>query len=157
MVVTKTLLATGTAVTACAALGSVASSAVRSAWYARLAKPAIQPPPVAFPIAWTTLYADIAVTSARAIDALTGDEQAAYVRALAVNLVLNTGWSWVFFRAHRLGGAVVVAGLLAGSCVDLVRRTWHAEPRAGLALVPYAGWCTFATVLSAAIWRRNRG
>lgn len=153
---TKTLLATGTAVAACAALGSVASREVRSPWYARLAKPAIQPPPIAFPIVWTTLYADVAVTSARAIDALEGDARSAYVRALAVNLVLNAGWSWVFFRAHRVGGAVLAAGVLAASSVDLARRTWHAEPRAGLALVPYAGWCTFATVLSAAIWRRNR-
>ena len=43
--------------------------------------------------------------------------------ALAVNLAVNAGWSWVFFRWHRLGPAVGVAGLLTLSSADLVRRT----------------------------------
>ena len=156
----STLLRTGAAVAACATLGSVASRDVGSAWYRGLSKPAFQPPPVAFPIAWTTLYADLALTSARALDApheLDAGERDAYVRALAVNLVLNAGWSWVFFKAHRLDAAVVVAGALTASGVDLVRRTWRADPRAGAALAVYPGWCAFATVLSTALWRRNRG
>ena len=108
----STLLKTGAAVAACAALGSVASRDVDSPWYTRLSKPAFQPPPVAFPVAWTTLYADLALTSARALDARPGldaDGRTAYARALAVNLVLNAGWSWVVFKAHRLDAAVVVA------------------------------------------------
>ena len=156
----STLLKTGAAVAACAALGSVASRDVDSPWYTRLSKPAFQPPPVAFPVAWTTLYADLALTSARALDARPGldaDGRTAYARALAVNLVLNAGWSWAFFKAHRLDAAVVVAAALTASGVDLVRRTWRADPRAGAALLAYPGWCAFATVLSAALWRRNHG
>lgn len=156
---TKTLGKTAAAVGACAVLGSVASTGVNSRWYRALDKPAIQPPAAVFPVVWTLLYTDIAVSSAVAVDRLRlGDPTAAdaYWRALALNLVLNASWSWVFFRAHRIVPAMAVAGALATSSVDLVRRARQAEPAAGAALVPYAAWCGFATVLTGAIWSRNR-
>jgi len=155
----RALAGTATAVALTATTGSLASADTRSGWYRRLEKPAIQPPAWVFPVVWTSLYADIAVTSALALERLRqGDPAAArrYRRALALNLALNASWSWVFFKWHRLFPAVAVAGALAASSVDLVRRTASAEPRAGAALAPYAAWCSFATVLSTAIWRRNR-
>ena len=154
----KSLPITATAVGACAVLGSVASRDVDSAWYRALRKPAIQPPKLAFPVVWTTLYTDLALTSAVALDRYRSPgngEHQAYVRALFLDLGLNAAWSWVFFKAHRLGPAVAVAGVLTVSSVDLVRRTWIADQRAGAALAPYAAWCGFATGLSAALWRRN--
>lgn len=154
----KILPFTAGAVAGCAALGSIASRAVETPWYAKLDKPSFQPPGQVFPVVWTALYADIAATSAIALDRLgelNSDAVAAYRRAFAVNLVLNATWSWVFFRFHRLGAATAVAGALAVSSVDLVRRSSAAVPAAGVALSPYAAWCSFATVLSAAIWRRN--
>ncbi|WP_020188514.1 TspO/MBR family protein, partial [Mycobacterium intracellulare] len=119
-----------------------------------------QPPRAAFPVAWTTLYADIAVTSAVAIDRFraTGrhDQARSYAAALVVNLLLNAGWSWLFFRYHKLGAAAVGAAALTASSADLVRRTAQAGPRGGPALLPYPMWCGFATVLSTHIWRLNR-
>ena len=148
------------AVTATAGLGSVASRDVDSPWYAALDKPPFQPPGVAFPVVWTTLYTDIALTAGHALDRLEAagrhEEATRYRRALAANLAVNAAWSWVFFRWHRLGPAVGVAGLLALSSADLVRRTARVSPAAGAALAPYPAWCGFATFLSADIWRRNR-
>lgn len=156
----RRLLATSTAVAATAVAGSVASQDVGGTWYRRLDKPAFQPPGAVFPVVWTALYADIAATTAAASSTLAdrGERERASSlhRALGVNLVLNASWSWVFFRFHRLGPAVVVAGALAASSTDLVRRVGQVDRRAGAALAPYAAWCTFATVLSTAIWRRNR-
>ena len=76
---------------------------------------------------------------------------------MCVNLVINAGWSWLFFRYHRLGASALGAAVLAVSSADLVRRTAQADPRAGLALSPYPVWCTFATVLATHVWRLNRG
>lgn len=113
-----------------------------------------------FPIAWTTLYADIAVTSAAAIDRLRADgrsgEANAYIAALGVNLVLNGGWSWIFFTKRRLGVATLAAAALAASSVDLTRRAAAADVKLGVALAPYPAWCTFATVMTGDIWRLNR-
>lgn len=154
------LAATGLAVAATAGAGSVASRDAMSRWYSRLRKPAYQPPRAAFPTVWTALYGDITVTSAVTLDRLraTGrhDKARGYAVALTVNLLLNAGWSWLFFRYHRLGAATVGAAALTASSADLVRRTAEATPRGGLALLPYPLWCGFATVLSAHIWRLNR-
>lgn len=155
----KTLAGTGAAVATAAVLGSVASTGANSPWYLALDKPVIQPPKTVFPIVWTLLYADIAISSAVTIDRLQvidPSETAAFKRALGVNLVLNTSWSWIFFKAGRLVPAIVVAGALAVSSIDLARRAGRASRATGIALSPYAAWCSFATVLTSAIWRRNR-
>lgn len=58
--------------------------------------------------------------------------------------------------ARKLGLATVVAALLAGSSIDLANRSRDVDDRLGVELTPYALWCTFATALTASIWRRNR-
>jgi benzodiazapine receptor len=157
----STLAATTLAVAVAAGTGSIASPRRVPAWYSRLRKPAYQPPGVAFPVVWTTLYGDIATTSAVTLDKFraTGqhDKARGYATALTVNLLLNAGWSWLFFRFHKLGAAVLGASALTASSADLARRAAAADSRAGLALAPYPLWCAFATVLSTHIWRLNRG
>jgi translocator protein len=154
------LAATTLAVAAAAGVGSVASRASASSWYSRLSKPSYVPPNAVFPVAWTSLYTDIATTSAAAIDRLrvTGRHEEArnYVVALGVNLILNAGWSWLFFKYHRLGASMVGAAVLAASSTDLTRRTARADPRAGAALLPYPLWAFFATAMSSHIWVLNR-
>ncbi|HUO40847.1 MAG TPA: TspO/MBR family protein, partial [Mycobacterium sp.] len=94
----STLAATTAAVAIAAGTGSIASPMRVPGWYARLRKPAYQPPGAAFPLVWTALYADIAASSAAAIDRFRArgrhDEARRYAAALGVNLALNAGWSW---------------------------------------------------------------
>ena len=154
------LAATTLSVGATSGIGSIASQPRITRWYSRLRKPSYVPPSGVFPVAWTTLYADIAVTSATAIDRLraTGRDREArnYVVALAANLILNAGWSWLFFKYQKLGASAIGAAVLAASSADLARRTAAADPRAGAALLPYPLWCAFATVMSGHIWVLNR-
>ncbi len=154
------LAATTAAVVAAAGTGSIASPKRVPGWYSRLRKPPYQPPGAAFPVVWTTLYGDIAATSAVAIDRFrtTGQRALArrYAAALSVNLLLNAGWSWLFFRYHKLGASALGAAVLAASSADLARRAGQADRRAGLALSPYPVWCAFATVLATHVWRLNR-
>ena len=156
----RMLARTAAGVAATAVLGSIATTP-NSRWYRRLRKPSFQPPAAAFPLVWTLLYADIAVISALVLADLgeegRQEEQRAYAIALAVNLALNAGWSWVFFRGHRLGPATIVAALLAVSSADLARRAAKVSPQRGVLLAPYAAWTGFATVLTAAIAARNPG
>jgi benzodiazapine receptor len=155
------LAATALSVGATSGIGSIASQPRITRWYSRLRKPSYVPPNAVFPVAWTTLYADIAVTSATAIDRLRAagrDKEARnYVVALAANLILNAGWSWLFFKYQKLGASAIGAAVLAASSADLARRTAAADPRAGAALAPYPLWCAFATVMSGHIWVLNRG
>ncbi|MFZ0529011.1 MAG: TspO/MBR family protein, partial [Propionicimonas sp.] len=109
-------------VTATVIAGSLASDP-KSTWYRGLDKPAWQPPPAAFPIVWTTLYAGIAAASTAVLNDLerqgATEQAAAYRRALARNLAVNAGWSWLFFRGHNLAASTVGAGVLALSSTGL--------------------------------------
>ena len=137
-------------------LGSIASRRGIPTWYETLDKPVYVPPNAVFPVAWTTLYVDIAATGAATIDRLEPERRRAYLTALGVNLVLNAGWSWMFFGWRKLGPSALAAAALTLSSADLARRTAREAPGAGLALAPYPAWCAFATVMSTDIWRRNR-
>ena len=145
-------------VAAAAGAGTLATDPDGS-WYRTLDKPSWQPPPSAFPVVWTSLYAGIAATSAAVLNELDrrGEEEqaAAYRKALAGNLALNGAWSWLFFRGHNLPAATIGAGVLALSSIGLARRAARVDRRFGLALAPYALWTSFATVLAGVVWQRN--
>jgi len=156
----RTLARTGAAVGTAAVLGSVLTDP-RSGWYRRLAKPPWQPPRPVFPVVWTVLYATTALTTARASAELAeagreGDARA-LERALVANMALNTGWTALFFRAHRPWLAALECVVLTASSADLARRTAASGRRKPALVGAYAAWCGFATVLTTAIARRNRG
>jgi benzodiazapine receptor len=147
-----------TGTVASAVIGSLAVDP-KAAYYQTLDKPSWQPPPPVYGIVWTPLYADIALSAGHAISKLGEQdrvrERRSLIGALAVNLTLNTGWSWLFFRGHRPWLAAAECAVLALSSADLVRRVGAADRRAGYALAPYPLWCSFATALTVAIARRN--
>lgn len=154
----RNLLIASVATGAAGIAGAIASDP-DSDWYRSLDTPPWQPPAAAFPIVWTALYASIAGTSASAVTAL-GDkdepgEVAQYWSALATNLGLNAAWSAFFFRARSPWVAVAGSAALTVSSADLARRAGHASETHRNALMPYAIWCGFATLLSAEIARRN--
>jgi translocator protein len=155
-----TLAKTGAAALTTAVVGGLASRPAQSAWYASLRKPSFQPPRQAFPIVWPILYADIAAVSANAIDSLTeqGRREAAktFAGLLALNLVLNGSWSWLFFNQRKLGTSAIAAGALAASSADLTRRAVGVNGAAAAPLGLYPLWCAFATALSTRIWMLNR-
>ena len=150
----STLVRTALSVAATAVAGGLATDP-GSAWYRALRKPPWQPPPPAYGLVWTPLYADLAVVSARTLDGLEGAQRAAFTRALAANLVLNAGWNVLFFRARRPWLAAAECAVLTISSADLVRRAAAVDRPGAAALAPYPAWCAFATALTAAIARRN--
>jgi benzodiazapine receptor len=143
--------AVGTA--AAAVAGSLATDP-GSAWFRRLDKPSWYPPPATFGIVWTGLYATTAWAAGEVLSR-EGADRRPFARAFAGNLLLNAAWTPLFFRAHRLWAAAAECAVLTVSTVDLTRRAAAVHRPAAAALVPYAAWTAFATVLSAAIARRN--
>jgi tryptophan-rich sensory protein len=143
------------AVTATAVTGSIATDP-DSTWYRRLRKPSWQPPPAAFPAVWTPLYALLAVAGTRALNGTTGADRAAFARAYGVNLILNAGWTAMFFRARNPGAALGEIAALNLSNALLLRRAAKADRVAAAALAPYAAWTVFATCLNGAIVRLNK-
>jgi len=153
-----TLAGSVLAVAATAVAGGLATDP-DSVYYRTLNKPSWQPPPPVYGLVWTPLYADIALASGHVINRLNEEgrvrERRRLIGALGVNLALNAGWSWLFFRYHRPWVAAAECAVLTASSADLVRRVGSVDRRAGIALAPYPAWCGFATALTVAVARRN--
>ena len=106
------------------------------------------------------LYADIAIVSSNVLDETErrgqNRERREYATALAVNLLLNAGWSWLFFNWRLLGTSAIAAVVLAGSSADLTRRAVAVQGRRAAPLALYSIWCAFATALASHVWFLNR-
>lgn len=156
----RTLVPAALAVTATAVVGGLASRPADSPWYRSLRKPPYQPPRQVFPIVWPMLYADIAIVSSNVLDEMErrgqNHEGREYATALAVNLLLNAGWSWLFFDRRLLGASAIAAVVLAGSSADLTRRAVAVQGRRAAPLALYSIWCAFATALASHVWFLNR-
>lgn len=143
------------------ALGAVATSEAVPIWYAGLAKPDWNPPPWLFAPVWTVLYIAMGVASWLVWRVAAGNEGGS-TRArtallfYAAQLVVNTAWSPIFFGLKRADVALVVIVVLWLLVASTTWRFLHVVRAAGLLLVPYAGWVTFATALNAAVWQLNR-
>ena len=72
-----------------------------------------------------------------------------------VQLALNALWSWLFFAWHRGGLAftdiVVLWLFIAATIVSF----WRVRPLAGVLLIPYLLWVSFAAVLNYSVWQLN--
>lgn len=125
-------------------------------WYALLRKPGFKPPDVAIPIAWTAIEAGLAFGGYRL---LRSAPSAARKRALgwwAANVAMIGGWSGIFFGAKNLPASTFAAAALIGSGAAYVHEAAKVDRPAAAAGIPLVAWVGFATVLTAAIWRRNR-
>jgi len=151
-----TVLAVFVALCACvSALGGWVTAGSVGTWYAALQKPSFNPPNWLFAPVWTALYLMIAIAGWRAWRASGGQQRRAALTVYAVQLGLNLSWSFVFFGAHQVGGALAnIAALLAAIAVNAVL-FWRIDRAAGALLLPYAAWVAFATLLNAALWRLN--
>ncbi len=124
-------------------------------YYRGLSKPAWAPPSWLFAPVWTLLYALIGT----AAWLVARDPRPGTRPALALwgfQLALNAAWTPIFFglraRGLALGEIVVMWLAVVATTVAFFRR----RVSAGVLLLPYLAWVSFATLLTAAIWRRNR-
>ena len=125
-------------------------------WYRQLAKPTWTPPDAIFAPVWTILYLFMA-TAAWLVWKRHGVAGAVVPLALfLLQLALNAAWSWLFFgRRHPQAAFVDIVVLWAVILATLIS-FWPLEPLAGILLVPYLAWVSFATALNWTIWRMNR-
>lgn len=138
-----------------AGVGAALTNPEIDGWYRTIAKPSWNPPDRVFGPVWTTLYTMMAI-AAWLIWKPAGFRAAALPLTLfAVQLLLNSLWSWIFFRMHQPGWAFVELVALwlaiAATTIAFFRRS----RLAGWLLVPYLAWVSFACVLNFTIWRLN--
>ncbi len=125
-------------------------------WYHQLQKPTWNPPGYLFGPVWTLLYTLMAVAAwlvwKRA--GLVGAKLALWL--FIGQLILNGMWTWIFFGLHKPGAALIEIIVLWITILATLIAFWQQSTIAGVLLIPYLAWVSFATVLTFAIWRLNR-
>jgi tryptophan-rich sensory protein len=125
-------------------------------WYGALAKPSWQPPDWAFGPVWTTIYALCVVAATLAWRrAPTAAARRHLLAAFGINLVLNIGWSVLFFRLQRPDFALGGICMLWLSIAALIFLVWPWSRLASLLLAPYLAWVGFAAFLNLTIVQLN--
>ncbi len=124
-------------------------------WYAGLVKPALTPPAWVFGPVWTLLYV-IMATAAWLVWRRHGLSNAAGALGLFLGqLVMNALWSYFFFGLQRPGLALLdIITLWLAILVTLIA-FWRSHPAAGILLLPYLLWISFAIYLNFRFWGLN--
>lgn len=134
--------------------GAITASSVGT-WYPTLSKPFFTPPDWLFPPVWTTLFVLMGVAAWRVWRQAGWTEGRSALGAFAVQLLLNLGWSFLFFGMQWVGAALAEIIVLLAAILWTVAQFARIDRPAALLLVPYALWVGFAAVLTAAIWLAN--
>jgi len=138
------------------AIGSAATQTSVNTWYTTIVKPSFNPPNWVFAPVWTTLFVLMGV--AAGIVWSHGFYHKWVKTALyhfAFQLILNVGWSLVFFGLKEIfGGLLVVSSLFV---LLLFTFKWFkvVNKTAAYLLLPYILWVSFALVLNFSIWKLN--
>lgn len=137
-----------------AAIGAVASIEA-SSFYLSLARPTWAPPASVFGPVWSILYTMMAV-AAWLIWREGGFRHARPALLLfLVQLTFNALWSWLFFAWHLGALAFIHILMLWVLIVATLVAFWRIRPLAGVLLVPYLVWVSFAVALNYSVWRLN--
>jgi benzodiazapine receptor len=138
-------------------IGSLFTTPSIPGWYAGLAKPAFNPPSWIFAPVWTTLYALMGLAAFLVYEkGFKRPEVRKALTVFAVQLLLNTLWSIVFFGVQEIFAALVVIALLWAMILWTILLFNRISRAAAYLLIPYILWVSFASVLNAALYVLNR-
>jgi translocator protein len=155
------ILRIATVVATCLVIGYFSGMETRESittWYPTLVKPIFNPPNWLFGPVWTLLYIMMGVAGGMIWNRLEFDEKnvkKAFVFFI-IQLTLNALWSYLFFGLHNPLLALIEIVLLWLMIYETYNQFKKIEPFAGILLIPYLSWVSFATVLNGSIWWLNR-
>lgn len=125
-------------------------------WYSQYAKkPALTPPPAAFPIAWGILYALMGAGAARIAMEPPSEARTAALRTFYIQLGANFLWSILFFNFRAYGAAFVLLTALWALIVWMALSFARLDRTAALLQIPYLLWVFFAGYLNLGVWTLN--
>jgi translocator protein len=125
-------------------------------WYQVLKLPSWQPPGIAFPIIWTTIYILGVISAVLAWRDMTRPADGSkLVWLFALNCSLNLMWSLLFFKFHRPDWGLYQVGFFWASILALIVFIWPRNKIASALLIPYLVWVSIAAFLNLSIVQLN--
>ena len=124
-------------------------------WYPSLNKPPWTPSGATIALVWTILYATMAIAAWTVW--LSGGliEQRRPLGIYAIQLFLNACWSFLFFGLRSPGLALIEIVVLWTAILITLISFWRVSLTAGVLMIPYLIWVSFAAFLNLLIWRLN--
>ena len=124
-------------------------------WYAALHKPSWNPPAWVFGPAWSLLYILMAVAAWLVWREGGWKTQGRALGLFLLQWLLNALWTPLFFGMHRPGLAFAENVILWLVLAATLASFWRVRKVAGVLLVPYLAWVSFAAALNFTVWRLN--
>ena len=121
--------------------------------YARLTKPTWAPPAGAFGPVWSVLYLMTGVAGWRLYRSGSGSTRFLHL----AQLTLNAAWPALFFGVRDKRASLMVIALLDAALAAEILSLRDDDPAAAALLLPYLGWCGFATILNASVGDPGKG
>jgi translocator protein len=137
---------------------SAAGSAVfvsTGGWYESLNKPSWNPPSAVFGPVWSTLYLMMAIAAWLVWREGGWKKQWPALAMFILQWMLNALWTPLFFGWQKPGFAFVDIVLLWLALFATIYLFWGVKRWAGLLLLPYLAWVSFAAFLNFTIWQMN--
>lgn len=131
-------------------IGAIFTISAIPTWYALLNKPSFSPPNWLFGPVWTILYTFIGISLY-----LIWTNKKGSLKLFFFHLFLNSIWSPIFFGAKNLGIAFFVILLMDITLIIIIRNFYKINKVAGIILIPYLLWISFASLLNFSIWKLN--
>ena len=139
------------------ALGQLATGPAIYTWYATLNRPVIAPPNWIFGPVWTLLYISMGIAAAMIWQkGISNKAVQVAILIFLIQLILNGLWSFLFFGWHWLLLAFVEIIIMWAFILLTIIKFYALSPVAGLILIPYLLWVSFASVLNFSFWWLNR-
>jgi len=136
--------------------GSLVTTPSIPTWYAALQKPSFTPPNWLFSPVWITLFFLMGISSF--IIWNKGLEIKGVKTSLIIfdiQLALNVFWSFLFFGLHSPFYAFVEIIILWLAILLTIVKFFKISKTAGLLLLPYILWVSFAAILNFCLFRLN--
>lgn len=133
-------------------IGTIATTPAIKSWYPLINKPSFNPPNWIFGPVWTILFALLGYSAFLVYEK--GLKKKAVREALkffAIQFVLNILWSFIFFGTQMYYSAFAELLLLWIFIFITKVKFYKLDKKAGLLLIPYLAWVTFAGILNLSI------
>lgn len=137
-------------------VGSIFTVSSIPTWYAGIIKPELSPPNWIFGPVWTTLFLLMGISLYLVWEKRSVNKNTSIALGIfAIQLVLNTLWSIIFFGLRSPGGAFVEIIFLWIAILATIIYFSKISRAAAWLLVPYILWVSFAAYLNFSIWILN--
>lgn len=137
-------------------LGSLLTSPQIPTWYATLQKPGFSPPNWLFAPVWIILFALMGISTYLVWNkGLENREVKTSLFIFGIQLALNVLWSFLFFGLQSPFYAFMEIIVLWAAIALTILSFFKVSKTAGLLLLPYILWVSFAMILNYYIWKLN--